>query len=196
MKNEDMEALLARLPPGFVLLRKGGRPSKLARDAAVFLAIAWRRHMGDKPGRAEKWVLDTWRSGYAGGWRRDGLGAKEAQAMGEAWKYYGGGMNETAHVRSAAKRAKCVGLSSAILFAGDGFLYAVEVPKATGREFDAGFAFTIKNGLRCWFWHVGLPFAGCGQVQGLRATPWNPFQKPSSETDLRAMPEGEKGHKC
>lgn len=68
------------IPPGMVLVPKGGRPRKYARDAGVYLAYQWRRALFKESAKeAEVWIL-------------------------EAWKHRG--LSESAHVRAAIARSK------------------------------------------------------------------------------------------
>ncbi|WP_299066994.1 hypothetical protein [Accumulibacter sp.] len=46
------------LPPGWVLCPKGGRPPKVARDVAVFLALAWFDHKNVHTKVAADWIID------------------------------------------------------------------------------------------------------------------------------------------
>lgn len=173
------------VPAGFVLTPKGGRPSKLARDAAVFLAIHWRKQMGDTPGLAEAWVLDTWRSAYTGGWLRDGMSAEVAHAMREVWKKYGGGMTEAAHVRSSAMRARRAGLNSALMVNSESFAAAIEVPRPA--ETSTTIRLNLSNGQRCWYWRPGLPLAAYGPVSGVQVEVSNEFEPTPLSVASRAV---------
>lgn len=171
MKKKDLDAINAMLPDGYVVNPKGGRPSKIARDVAVFLAVSWRMEMGDTPGAAESWVLETWRRAYlAGGWRRDGMSAEDARAMQAVWKKYGSGMADTAHVRSAARRARKGGLDFCLLCYGEGYVMAVECQKPPDPPDPTapGLLLEVKKGGRSWHWFHGLPLAACGSLTGLK----------------------------
>lgn len=63
-------------PDGYVLIKKGGRPSKLPRDAAVFIARAWRmKCLKESAGKADRWIIENFP-----------------------------GLTESAHVRAAIRR--------------------------------------------------------------------------------------------
>lgn len=51
------------LPPGFVLCPKGGRPPKVARDMAVFLALIWFEHKGVHTKKAAEWIMKKFNFG-------------------------------------------------------------------------------------------------------------------------------------
>jgi hypothetical protein len=103
------------LPPGMVFHRKGGRPKKEARDAAVFLAHFWRKEkFSERPAHAERWIVERWNLK---------------------------GVTEGAHVRAAIKRARKHGLNQGfLLIAENGMCFGAEVNKnALGeREFKLG----------------------------------------------------------
>lgn len=49
------------IPEGYVLVPKGGRPPKHARDIAVFLASIWREDAHhEKRWQAHEWAVATW----------------------------------------------------------------------------------------------------------------------------------------
>ena len=74
------DLLTSSVPPGMMLVPKGGRPRKYARDAGVYLAYLWRRTLFKESAKdAEAWIL-------------------------EAWKHRG--LSEAAHVRAAIARSK------------------------------------------------------------------------------------------
>ena len=51
------------IPDGMVLQKKGGRPKKEARNAAVFIARFWRTNvMGDLTKQADDWIVHHWKS--------------------------------------------------------------------------------------------------------------------------------------
>lgn len=53
--------MLREVPDGFIVVKRGGRPPKHARDIAVFLAVDWRvQHLREKRYQAHDWVTDTW----------------------------------------------------------------------------------------------------------------------------------------
>ena len=59
-----------------MLIKKGGRPSKLPRDAAVFIARAWRmKYLKESAGKADHWIIENFP-----------------------------GLTESAHVRAAIRR--------------------------------------------------------------------------------------------
>jgi len=48
----------AGVPEGFVLVPKGGRPPKTARDAAILMARHWRMHLlGESAKDADSWIV-------------------------------------------------------------------------------------------------------------------------------------------
>lgn len=53
--------MLREVPEGFLVVKKGGRPPKHARDIAVHLAVLWRVEMlREKHHQAHDWAMDTW----------------------------------------------------------------------------------------------------------------------------------------
>lgn len=50
------------VPPGFVVVPKGGRPPKTARDAAILLARGWRMQcIGETAKKADEWIVDSFK---------------------------------------------------------------------------------------------------------------------------------------
>ena len=49
---------------GLVAQRKGGRPPKVARDVAVFLADKWRRNeLDETAAQSAEWIVEAWKHG-------------------------------------------------------------------------------------------------------------------------------------
>ncbi|HZW11903.1 MAG TPA: hypothetical protein VFF81_01760 [Noviherbaspirillum sp.] len=46
------------LPEGYVISKKGGRPKKITRDIAVYLARAWRTEIDHKKFLADQWIIE------------------------------------------------------------------------------------------------------------------------------------------
>lgn len=133
------------LPDGFILVKTGGRPKKEARDAAVFLAKFWRMQAhGETATKAENWIVDAWE---------------------KAGTELSKGISETAHVRSAIKRARTNGLNQSLLMIAQpaGLCTAVEVEK------NADVA-TLKDGARSWHWVAGMAQAVQGEVKNTEVT--------------------------
>lgn len=130
----------AQVPPGFVLVKKGGRPKKEARDAAIFLAKIWRmQHCDESSSEAEDWIIAAWES----------LGKEESAGIGD-----------DANVRSAIRRARERGLSeSMVTVYENGMCVALE--SANGG---------LKNGARVWVWNEGMHIALEGKVRDLTVT--------------------------
>lgn len=100
---------LPALPDGFFAVKKGGRPKKEARDAAIFLAKLWRMEKhGATSSAAAEWIV-------------------------EQWQYKG--IGETANVYHAIKRARDRGLNQSCLMITEpaGLCTAVE-----GEQNDSG----------------------------------------------------------
>jgi hypothetical protein len=128
------------IPPGYTLVKTGGRPKKEARDAAVFLAKLWRMDVHeDSASMAEKWIVENWE-----------LAGKEASK----------GISETAHVRASIKRSRKRGLDTSFLSIGQKMCMAVEC-KRTVKGFDMG------DGARMWMWAAGMTEAAEGKMGNL-----------------------------
>jgi hypothetical protein len=139
-----VKAEFPALPAGFIVVPLGGRPKKEARDAALFLAKYWRMECGDSPLKAEKWIVDEWE-----------------KAGTEASK----GIGETAHVRSAIKRARSRGLNTSFL------TFCSETKLCVGVELrKAGDVVTLGDGARAWHWCEGLTEAVLGIVRNPKVT--------------------------
>lgn len=139
---QNNKTVLTTLPPGFSIVKTGGRPKKEARDAAVFLAKFWRMEAHSEAAtKAEQWIVDTWET----------AGTKASK-----------GISETAHVRAAITRSRDRGLNYSLLMTdpATGVCTAVECEKnATGA--------TLKDGARSWHWVAGMTEA----IQGLVKNP-------------------------
>lgn len=145
---QTKEAEINAVPPGYIQIKKGGRPRKGARDAAVFLAKYWRMEMhGETATKAEQWVCDTWEK----------AGTKASK-----------GISETAHVRSAIKRARLNGLAQSLLIfdPSTGICTAVEGEKINDIP-------TVKDGARSWHWSSGMEQAVDGKVGEIEETRMN-----------------------
>ena len=147
MLDKDLPAL----PPGYIIVKKGGRPKKEARDAAVFLARFWRMKLhGETATSAEAWIVKSW----------EGLG-KEASK----------GIGEEAHVRSAIKRTRARGLNQSLLITIEGVCLAIEGVKTV-----QGWA-TVE-GARGWAWANGMHEAQEVRIKNLHMhEPFNPISK-------------------
>ncbi len=129
-----------QVPAGFVLVKRGGRPKKISRDAAVFLAKFWRtQKFSETAAQAENWIVTAWEK----------IGKYESKGIGEA-----------AHVRAAIKRAKNSGLERCFLKIGeDDICTAVENSQSRP---------TIEEGARVWLWREGMPNAIEAKVANLK----------------------------
>jgi len=157
MLDKDLPAL----PPGYIIVKKGGRPKKEARDAAVFLARFWRMEVhGETATSAEAWIVKSW----------EGLGKEASKGIGEG-----------AHVRAAIKRSRARGLNQSILGIFGGACFATEAKKIGGYA-------AVTEGARSWAWANGMHEAIEMRVTNVRSRtvfvpePFNPISKALRET--------------
>ena len=122
------------VPEGYVVTKKGGRPSKKARHIAIVLALFWREQIhGEKRWQAMDWVMSRWTA--------LGKGGRQKPIFADA-----------SEVRRAVRNARKV-IPVGTALGTDHFVVGLHV-SSTDVDLDS-----TPFGTPCWLWMEGMPEA-------------------------------------
>lgn len=158
----DFTELNSMLPPGFHIVKKGGRPRKDDRDRAVYMAMLWRTNLfNESSAAATDWMLDVYLA-QCDGKKVIDLSGKGKNELNMLWRAFGKGITEAAHVR----RYKAKGLSLM-----DGFVmlcqpFGVIAWEAATPGTNEGI-FVREGGVQ-WFWFPAFPVAIQGEITNVQ----------------------------